>query len=215
MIVAVSGMWDVFSYFPHVLPSPNLSFSLNEFNITEWSLMTVRMHRNRVNVLNYSIISCLYIKKQQHTCRKNVSLVWTVVLNYQSTVVFCSFYAAGTKQSFLNSGKHRFCKEMKWWPFSPIFLRPISISLVHFYCAGWWLHMFLTYFTGGVSSTIRCKILSIYVLFIQSWKLNGHCYRKQSKKQNKTEQQKRQLILYTLSLMNRNCPTKNIFCGFM
>lgn len=157
----------VFSYFPHVLPFPHLSFSLNEFNIAEWGLMTVRMHRNRVNVLNYSIISCLYIKEEQHTCRKNVSLMWTVILNYQSTVVLlfllCCWYKT---QSFLNSGKHRFCKKVKWWPFSPMLLRVIRISLVHFYCAGWWLHVFLTYLTEGVSSTISCKILSIYVLFI-------------------------------------------------
>lgn len=140
------------SYFPHVLPTRHLSFSLNQFNITEWGLMTVRMHRNRVNVLNYSIISCLCIKKEQHTCRKNVSLVWTVILDYQSTAVLlfllCCWYKT---QSFLNSRKHWFCKKVKWWPFSPILLRATRISLVHFYCAGWWLHMFLTYLTGGAS----------------------------------------------------------------
>ena len=63
MVITVSAMCDVFSYFPHVLPFPHLSLYLNEVNVTEWGLMTVRMHRKRVNVLNYSIISCLYIKK--------------------------------------------------------------------------------------------------------------------------------------------------------
>lgn len=62
MIITVSGLCDVFSYFPHVLLFPHLSLSLNEVNVTEWGLMTVRMHRKRVNVLNYSIISCLCIK---------------------------------------------------------------------------------------------------------------------------------------------------------
>lgn len=63
MIIPVSGMGDVFSYFLHVLSFPCLSLSLKEVNITEWGLMTARIHRKRVNVLNYSIISCLYIKK--------------------------------------------------------------------------------------------------------------------------------------------------------
>lgn len=62
-IITVSGIYDVFSYFPRVLLFPHLSLGLNEVIVTEWGLMTVRMHRKRVNVLNYSIISCLYIKK--------------------------------------------------------------------------------------------------------------------------------------------------------
>jgi len=50
--ISVSGMCDVFRYFPHVLPFPHRSLSLNEVNTTEWGLMTVRMRRKRVSVVN-------------------------------------------------------------------------------------------------------------------------------------------------------------------
>lgn len=59
IITPVSDMCNVLSYFPHFL---HLSLAFNEVNITEWGLMTVRMHRKRVNVFNNSIICGLYIK---------------------------------------------------------------------------------------------------------------------------------------------------------
>lgn len=121
-ILTASGMCDIVSYFLHVLLFPWFSLSLTEVDITELGLVTARMHRKRITVLNYSIISCLYIKKGP-ACRKNVSLVWTNILTYSVSFfllfLLCCKYET---ERFLKSGKHWNWKKRKRWPLRLVWL---------------------------------------------------------------------------------------------
>lgn len=158
-ILTVSGMCDIVSYFLHVLLFPWFSLSLTEVDITELGLVTARMYRKRITVLNYSIISCLYIKKGP-ACRKNVSLVWTNILTYSvSFFFFVPFMLQVWNREISKKWKALKLKEKEAVTTSSCLANSIRIPFVSFLLYRMLtVHVFSTYFTGGVSSVKSCKM---------------------------------------------------------